>query len=432
MSEPQHFDVLVIGAGPAGIAAAAAAAGSGARVAMIDALAKPGGQIWRGSTSSPYGRARRWLDRLHRCNVRVYASTQVVDIPEPGMVLAESERGSILIAWSKLILAVGARELFLPFPGWTLPNVVGMGGLQALIKSGLDVRERRIVVAGSGPLLWASAAHALACGADITVIAEQAPGAAVRGFARGLFRHPRQLVDAARLRLELAGVPVRMGTWPVGAHGTARVREVELTDGQRVSTERCDYLACAFGLVGELELPMLAGCAIEADRVRVDEWQETSVAGIFCAGEATGIGGVDKALEEGLIAGYAATGRPDRARSRFARRARGRAFAGALARAFALRKELKALARDDTIVCRCEDIPKGQLQGLSSWREAKLFTRCGMGACQGRVCGSATRVLFGYGPNSARPPAFPARLESLAATNDTRQPSEGSRGAAWK
>jgi NAD(P)H-nitrite reductase large subunit len=145
----------------------------------------------------------------------------------------------------------------------------------------------------------------------------------------------------------------------------------------------------------------------------VDEMQQTSVAGIYAAGEVIGIAGLDAALTEGQIAGYAAAGQPERGRALFGARASHRKFGAALASAFALREELKGLAQDATLVCRCEDVAYGRLRECRSWREAKLHTRCGMGPCQGRVCGPAVEHLFGWKTDSVRPPIFPARIESL-------------------
>ena len=130
------------------------------------------------------------------------------------------------------------------------------------------------------------------------------------------------------------------------------------------------------------------------------------------------VGGVDLAMAEGRIAGYVAAGSAALAQRFFASRARGRRFAAVLAQTFALRDELHSLAAPDTLVCRCEDVPYGQLGEHASWQSAKLHTRCGMGPCQGRVCGAATALLFGWTQDSVRPPIAPARLESLARTMD--------------
>jgi hypothetical protein len=146
----------------------------------------------------------------------------------------------------------------------------------------------------------------------------------------------------------------------------------------------------------------------------VDEYQETSVSGVYCAGEPTGIGGLELSLVEGQIAGYAAVGRQTEARQVFPAREKQRQFARTLNRAFALRDELKVLSEPDTVVCRCEDVTLERMRAYDSWRAAKLQTRCGMGPCQGRICGAATEFLFGWGMESVRPPVFPARMESLA------------------
>src|SRR6185312_13926531 len=151
-----------------------------------------------------------------------------------------------------------------------------------------------------------------------------------------------------------------------------------------------------------------------AGATRVDEWQRTTVPEVFCAGESTGIGGLDLALIEGQVAGLTAADKVVEARALFASRDRARRFARSLERSFALRDELRRLARPDTIVCRCEDVPAGALAGRTSWVDAKLQTRCGMGPCQGRICGAATAFLHGWERGSVRPPIFPVGVENLA------------------
>ena len=136
--------------------------------------------------------------------------------------------------------------------------------------------------------------------------------------------------------------------------------------------------------------------------------------GVYCAGEPTGIGGLELSLVEGQIAGYASVDLQDRARSMFGARERLRRFARLLNKTFALRDELKGLSQPETVVCRCEDVTFERMQACDSWRAAKLQTRCGMGPCQGRICGAASEFLFHWGMESVRPPIFPARLENLA------------------
>src|SRR5439155_22032984 len=133
--------------------------------------------------------------------------------------------------------------------------------------------------------------------------------------------------------------------------------------------------------------------------------------------EVTGIGGLDLSIVEGEIAGYAAAGNAESARPLFAARASHRRFAAALERAFALREDLKNLPQEDTLICRCEDVTFERIRLRSGWRDAKLQTRCGMGPCQGRVCGSALEFLLGWKAESVRPPVFPARIDSVAGSD---------------
>jgi NADPH-dependent 2,4-dienoyl-CoA reductase/sulfur reductase-like enzyme len=403
----RDFDVVVVGAGPAGLAAACRASECGKQVAMLDDNPQPGGQIWRGASKE----AAVWVRRAKQLGVEWMAGARVFDAPEPQRLAVEMFEGECRVGYQSLILATGARERFLPFPGWTLPNVMGAGGLQALAKSGMPVAGKKVVIAGSGPLLLAVARYLKAHGADVRLIAEQAPQAAMVRF---VLSFPRKLVQAIGLRAGLIGVPYLTNCWPVSAQGREKLESVTLrrADG-RTWTVDCDYLACGFGLIPNVELAALLGCRLSQSGVEVDEHQETSEAGVFAAGEATGIGGLELSRVEGEIAGYAAGGNTARAQALFPARTSHQRFACALEKAFALREELRDLPRPDTLVCRCEDVTMERVQACSNWREAKLHTRCGMGPCQGRICGGAVEFLLGWRTESVRPPVFPARVRSL-------------------
>lgn len=416
-----QFDIVIVGAGPAGIAAACAAAESGQRVAVVDDTPWLGGQIWRGEQAKPkQPQAQQWLEKFRKCGATVLDRTSVIAAPETGLLLAEHADGPREIRWQKLILATGARELFLPFPGWTLPNVIGPGGLQALVKNGWPISGKRVVICGTGPLLLAVANGLRSYGAKIVSIDEQASFGAIAGFGFGLLRHPGKLFQGAGIGMGIFGVPFRFGTWAVKAEGDDSVRSVTLTNGNKTWTEECDALACGFNLVPNVELPAAVGCELTNGFVRVDRMQATSIANVFCAGEPTGIGGADCALTEGQIAGYAASGQSARAEALFAAREGWHAFREALAKTYALRPELKKLAMDDTLLCRCEDVALGRMRQFSGWREAKLLTRCGMGSCQGRVCGAAAKIVLGWGAESVRPPVLPARVSSLITTENRK------------
>jgi NADPH-dependent 2,4-dienoyl-CoA reductase/sulfur reductase-like enzyme len=413
-----QFDIVIVGAGPAGIAAACAAAESGKRVAVVDDTPWLGGQIWRGQQARPsVSQAQQWLEKFHRSGATLLDRTSVIAAPENNLLLAEHPDGEREIRWEKLVLATGARELFLPFPGWTLPGVTGAGGLQTLAKHGWPVSGKKVVIAGTGPLLLAVADSLKKYGAHVFSIAEQAPFSRVAGFGLKLLAHPGKIFQGIGLKLRLAGVPYRCGIWPVKAEGADEVCSVTLTNGRETWMEKCDLLACGFGLVPNVELPLALGCELSGSFVRVGQWQDTSVKGVYCAGEPTGIGGAECALTEGRIAGYAAGGQDAKAEALFKPRASWHRFRAALAETFALRNELKSLAADDTLLCRCEDVALGRVKTFGGWRDAKLQTRCGMGACQGRVCGAAAKVIFGWGMESVRPPVLPARVGSLMTTD---------------
>jgi NADPH-dependent 2,4-dienoyl-CoA reductase/sulfur reductase-like enzyme len=410
----QRFDIVVVGGGPAGMAAAACAAECGRRVAVVDDNLSLGGQIWRGK-DTPLKTAEEWRARVAAANVARIQGARVFAQPAPGVLRAEQNGSPVDIAYEKLILATGARERFLPFPGWTLPNVAGAGGLQAMVKSGLSVAGKRVVVAGSGPLLLAVAACLQSHGARVLAICEQASLSRLLKFATSIVTDTGKLRQAIRYKAQTLSVPFHTGCWPVSAQGKERLESVTLRKDNRTWTVACDYLACGFHLVPNTELAELLGCRILDDIVAVDEWQQTSILDTYCAGEPTRVGGVELALVEGQIAGYAAAGLPDKACSLFGERARRREFAQKLEETFALEPALKELPQDDTLVCRCEDVPYRILKDEPSWRAAKLHTRCGMGPCQGRICGSAAEFLFGWSAGSVRPPIFPATLSCLEA-----------------
>ncbi|HZQ55878.1 MAG TPA: FAD/NAD(P)-binding oxidoreductase [Bryobacteraceae bacterium] len=408
-------DVAIVGAGPAGMAAAIRATAAGAQVVILDDSPGAGGQIWRGMEQTQNGRqAREWFHTFAALRSSVLNNCRVISASRaPLKLLAETPAHRVEISPRALILATGARELFLPFPGWTLPGVMGAGGLQAMAKSGLPIAGKRIVVAGSGPLLLAVGAYLKSHGAKVKLIAEQASRMAIARFAVHLITQPAKLAQAAGLQLGLRGVPYLQGCWVEEAFGDRRLQSVRIRRGVKTWTVDCDYAAIAYGLYPNAELALLLGCRMSGSCVAVDELQRASIENVYCAGESTGIGGVDLSLVEGEIAGYAATGETGRAHALFARRKRAQTFAEALNSAFALRPELRNLPRGDTFVCRCEDVTFKHLQQATSFRAAKLHTRCGMGPCQARVCGPATEFLFRWKSESVRPPLFPARLETL-------------------
>ncbi|KQV59797.1 MULTISPECIES: FAD/NAD(P)-binding oxidoreductase [unclassified Duganella] len=412
----QFFDILIVGAGPAGLAAAHAAASNGnaRRIAIVDDNPLAGGQIWRGGPAKQQDqRARQLWQALEAAsNVTIFPGTRVLMQTQPGELLVQDAEQARGIRYNQLILATGARELLLPFPGWTLPGVTGAGGLQALAKGGYPVQGKRVVVAGSGPLLLAVAATLKDSGAIVSAIVEQAGMPVLARFAAGLALTPSKAVQAAKLGVALRGIPYLANSYVTTARGDVQLTSVQVQrKGGKVDID-CDYLACGYGLLPNTELARALGCDIEQGAVKTDLWQRTSVPNVLCAGEGTGVGGVDLALVEGRIAGLAACGE-GMSQELFTERAKWQGFGARLARAFSLRQDLRKLAQADTIVCRCEDVCHDELREHASWRSAKLHTRCGMGPCQGRICGNATDFLYGWRPDAVRTPISPARAGSI-------------------
>jgi NADPH-dependent 2,4-dienoyl-CoA reductase/sulfur reductase-like enzyme len=418
--------VVVVGAGPGGMAAAAAAAESGCKVTLLDENAAAGGQLWRGASAeapqtSPHSdQYAQWMKRLKASKAEFLPNSTVVDAPAECVLRVECEGRWQDLRWDRMILATGARERFLPFPGWTLQGVLGVGGLQALVKGGLPITGKRTVVAGTGPLLLAVAAGLNRAGARVLGIFEQATWARLLGFGLTLASHPDKLLEGVGYQWRMRSVPYKAGWWVARAIGQDRLEAVVVSDGHEERRIACDYLACGYHLVPNLELAQLLGCRIDGGYVAVNARQETSVAGVLCVGEPTGIGGLDKALVEGEIAGLAAAGQVGKAAHFQPMQEKMRNFAKRLDETFALRAELRALATAETIVCRCEDVTRGVLENCANGRASKLHTRCGMGPCQARICGPATEFLFGWSASAVRPPIYPASVSTVAADPESQ------------
>lgn len=385
--------VAVVGAGPAGIAAAVAARGAGAEVVVVDSQPEPGGQIWRGGG----GRSQALL----RSGAELRLGWSVWAVEDGALRITDGERGDTLRA-DAIVLATGAYDRPVAFPGWTLPGVLTAGGAQALAKGQGVLPGRRVLLAGAGPFLFPVARELRALGAEVTVAEATRRREWLRAAPR-MTAHPDKLAAFLRER-----VPVRWGRMIVRAEGGERVERATIAevDGDwrpgAEETLAVDTVCTAYGFLPSLELPRALGCEIRAGAVAHDGAMATSVAGVYVAGEAAGIGGAAKAWDEGSAAGASAAGRPGRA----SRRAAG--FARVLDELFAPRPGLRELIAPDTVVCRCEGVTAGEIGAAASFSELKLRTRAGQGPCQGRVCAP----LIGLEP-SARPPLAPVPVAAL-------------------
>ncbi|CAN7608734.1 MULTISPECIES: FAD-dependent oxidoreductase [Paraburkholderia] len=418
----QHFDIVVVGAGPAGLNAAHAAAREGVTVALLDDNPRAGGQIWRqGPGQPPQVPLQRLLADLNQqSNVTYFSSTRVIaPLGAHGLLLESAGHGGVGIRYERLILATGARERLLPFAGWTLPGVTGAGALQALIKGGMPVHGERIVIAGSGPLLIAALATARAAGARVVAVVEQAPAFEVARFGASLISEPAKLRQAVGMTRGFTGLRYWTSSIVQEAHGEGCVERVTIRRGERNVTLACDRVACGYGLVPNVTLAHALGCAInEAGEIVVDGEQRSSVGGVLAAGECTGIGGAELAAVEGELAGLSASGSAASRAVLHAQRARWRRFGRRVEAAFALRDAALVAPADATLLCRCEDVSLGEVRAYPDWRDAKLHTRCGMGACQGRICGAAASLYFGWQAAAPRPPFSPARIGTLMAASE--------------
>ncbi|MFC4465361.1 FAD-dependent oxidoreductase [Streptomyces xiangluensis] len=456
--------VAVVGAGPAGLAAALAAAARGVRVTLIDSAAEAGGQFYRQPAAAlgarrPQALHHQWRtwERLrdglaaHIARGRITHVTDhhvwFVERQSDGFavhaLLGPEQEQPVAVHADAVLLATGGYEKVLPFPGWTLPGVVTAGGAQAMLKGGLVLPGRVVVVAGTGPLLMPVAVGLAAAGAEVAALVEAADPKVFVRHARALAAHPAKLAEGARYAAELARRRVRVHVRHavVAAHGRERVEAVTVAaldgDGRvRPGSERripCDTLAVGHGMLPHTDLAEALGCRLDGPGVAVDDEQRTDVPGVWAAGETTGIGGAVLSLAEGRIAGLSIAARlnsrtPDARSYEAAAKARSglREFFALLDTVYDPPAHWTEQVTDDTVVCRCEEVPASAIRqaagelGAGDVRTVKLLTRAGMGWCQGRMCGPAVAGLAGceFQP-SPRPFARPVPLGVLARAGDT-------------
>lgn len=457
-----HYELAVIGAGPAGMAAALAAADDGVGVVLLDGAADAGGQFWRPTARQLRARAPERLyhawsaweklrDRLaaHRESGRItflaerhvwhVESVQSVGSRESGFVVhalvGPEQRKSETVSADGLVLATGGYERVLPVPGWTLPGVVTAGGAQAMLKAGLVLPGRRVVVAGSGPLLLPVAAGLAAAGADVAGLYESADPRAFARHAGVLARNPGKLIEGAGYAAKLAryGVRVRFRHSIVAVHGDDRVEAVTVAgpDGneRRIA---CDALAISHGMLPHTDIAQTLGARLtDSGTVFVDAEQRTDIPNLWAAGETTGIGGAALSLAEGEIAGRSAAARlrgrepgpraAQKTRAKARARARLRAFANVIEAAYTPPPDWPSHVTDETVLCRCEEVTAASVReavselGATDLRTVKLLTRAGMGWCQGRICSPGVAGVADCPLTPARTPfARPVPLGVLA------------------
>ena len=457
----KSFDLAVVGAGAAGLTAAAVAAEHGARVAVIDDNALPGGQYfrrlpleYRRTAATAFDKDSRRADALYAAANRpgiTYLSDAVVwESPEDDMLSVARGAESGKIRAALIVLATGAADRPVPFPGWTLPGVVSAGGLQNLIKGQRVIPGRRAVVAGNGPLVLLVSASLVRAGATLLETVEAAPiHRRVFAQAANLLAVPkivRQAIDyrAAILR---AGAAFRTGWTVIEARGDSECEEVVTApigadgriDRARAHTHRADLLVTGFGLQPSTELARGMGLALAWNPLRGgwlpvrDAAFETSRKGVHAIGDGAAIGGVEFALAEGRLMGLIAAERLGRLSEAEAQRlkrptlatlARLERFRAALERLYAPPANYLDLLTPDTVVCRCEEVTAGEIRarqadGFANAMQLKFSTRMGMGRCQGRNCHRTLATLVsaatGVAMGDVRLPRTqsPARLVTI-------------------
>jgi NADPH-dependent 2,4-dienoyl-CoA reductase/sulfur reductase-like enzyme len=467
-----QVELAVVGAGPAGIAAALTAADAGVETVLLDSQPRPGGQYFRVNACAVSGvttDGNVTQDGILRYKLADSPVHVLTDTLVWGAFPAADGRGWELalhgphaparVIAQTLILATGAYDRPIPFPGWTLPGVMTAGGVQAFLKGQRCVPGRRFLLSGTGPLQIAVAASLVQAGAEVVALLE-----ASRLGLRDLRHVPALWGQWPRLAeglgywrtLRAARVPFRLGWSVLAARGRGQVEEAVIgrldPSGRPIAgsaeTLAVDTIAIGYGLLPSTELSRLLGCAhdfrleLGGYIPRRDAELRTSQPRVFAVGDGAGIGGAELAQIEGRIAAVAAArdlGRLSEAAAGAAIKreqpglARQRRFAALLGARFAPAPGLYALADDDTIICRCEEVTLGAIHravadGAADVNAVKGLTRTGMGHCQGRVCGELiARIIaaetghagdpaatMAAGCFTARPPIHPLPLAALA------------------
>jgi NADPH-dependent 2,4-dienoyl-CoA reductase/sulfur reductase-like enzyme len=457
--------LVIVGAGPAGMSAAIAAAESGLRPLVIDENPQAGGQIFRQPPAAaqhplpggPRSRAERGsalLRRFHGRGDRMELRTGTVawGLFPPRRLAVSHADGWELIEARHLVLAPGAYEYVPPFPGWTLPGVMTPGGAQALVKTMQVLPGKRVLVAGTGPFLLVVADQLHRAGMEVLGVVEMARAGEALRCLPGLLAAPGLLWEGLvyLYRLKRAGIPVYRGHLLVEVRGDTEVREAVFApcdaqghpDGGRPRTVRVDTVCAGYGFIPRIQLAQLAGCRLRFEDAlggwvpEVDANQQTSVPGVWVAGDGGGVAGAAVAQLEGSLVGFAVAAAlgslgpmtfAARHRAVVGQLTRLRRCRAALDRLYRIRPGLTTLAAADTVVCRCEELTRSEVEvgiaaGGTDLRTLKVMTRLGMGPCQGLMCWPAVARLLAArtgqrveaaGPLSVRPPIAPVSLGTL-------------------
>lgn len=464
----QPRPLTVIGAGPAGIMAAFVAAEAGVRVIVIDENPAPGGQYYRQSplefdisnqsaAHSGHPEAAALYARLKHPNIQMLHNLRVWGVFDERTIALTDEERTFLLETEKVVLAAGAYDRPLSFPGWTLPGIIGAGAALRMIKTQWVLPGRRVLLAGLGPLQLSLADLLLKSGVEVVCVAEAANPFAGWRFLPGLWGHWDRLREAYEYRQTLRKnrVPLLFNHAIISAEGEGQVEKATIArldkDGVPFpGTEQMfevDTICLGYGFLPSYQLPVAFGCELRFDpqlRWHVpyhNDRMETTVPGVFVAGDITDMGGAQVAAVEGHVAGLQSAHQLGLLNSAalhsqltpaLAELRRLNRLATALRRIYAFRPGLESLMQGDTIICRCEDLRCDSVEevivtGANDLHQVKTQSRAGMGYCQGRICSPLIAPLIarqtgqeigGLKPFTIRPPIQPVRLGALAADTE--------------
>jgi NADPH-dependent 2,4-dienoyl-CoA reductase/sulfur reductase-like enzyme len=457
--------LAIVGGGPAGLSAAVEAAKLGVSSIVLDENAQPGGQIYRQLPAEFRIVNEQRLGKQHEDGKylleEVAKFRSQIDIwndslawgyfGEKELAILRNGKAEVLKA-DQIVIASGTYDRPLPFPGWTLPGVLTAGCVQVMIKSQRVLPGTRFLLAGSGPLQLAVADQLLTAGAKIVAIVEATSTTRILRYLPSLLRQPGPVSDGFKYlaKLKFHGVPYIQSHIIIKASGSEEVEQAIIAaidnDWKPIlGTERTfdvDVICLGYGLVPNTDLTRLCGCAHRYCELlggwipEYDERMETSVPGIFVAGDGCGVMGVNSAIQQGRLAGIYAMRNlglaDDASAERLAEPVRRklrtlRKFAMALGELYSLRAGIYGLAADDTVVCRCEEISLGTIRnvirsGADNVDDIKRRTRAGMGYCQGRMCVPSIMAIAqretGSGPEhvwymKARSPVKPIPMSAF-------------------
>jgi len=453
------YQLLVIGAGPAGMAVAQTAARHGVEVAVIDEQSHPGGQIYRNVNASPltdidllgkdYVFGRQLVQSFEHAPVDYFANSGVWYLDRSGEIGIVQDGVHRRVSAQRIVIACGAQERPMPFPGWDMPGVMTAGAGQILMKSAAMVPREAVVLAGNGPLLLLLAWQYLRAGVKLHAIVDTTQSA----NRWSALRHLPQAIAASDylfkgLKLVTAILRARVPWFreasDLRAVGEKRLAGLHFNCNGKPQHIETPLLLLHQGVIPSLQIAAAAGCETRWNEAQqcwqpvVDDWGQSSVENIFIAGDAAGIGGARAAWLDGALAGLQLAhqlGLIDAAE----RDLQAQPMRKARARHLAIRPFLDSwyrvadaslVPRDETLACRCEEVSVGEIRALAAMgcsgpNQAKAFTRCGMGPCQGRFCGSTVEQIFAsetaLSPQqverfNTRPPLKPVTLGQLASS----------------